>query len=604
MDMDCKTTTELVTRVLSGNAASQEELQLRSHLSTCAPCADVERMLARTWALMGQLQPVASQSPVPAAPRSKVLRSPLWMVGAAAAAVLVVSALTFSLFKQEPNRAPSNPVAAHLTPDESHPDQREEENRLQGVLSKIEIESPVTPAPAVPPPTPEATDPKPVVAVQSPEPKATVPAAPEHKESVAKAPPAETRPEEKPAPVIKPAAGDAALPVIATLDRVEGDVFAVNAGKRTLVQSGYKLISGDTLETTGKAGQAVVEFPDGTRLVLGADTIVDSIRIAEGKHVSLKQGVLAAQISKQPAGEPMIFSTATAEARVLGTRLTLSVTPSSTRLEVREGKVRMTRKDDGASVEVGADHFVQAGKGISMTPKPSTTVRIALHETFDRPRWGGIWLQGGEANLGIRMAVENGSLSMKTLQKPAHEVGSGKLPADAADAARKVQGATALAGLSKKEWPRSAWLETRQAFGFSNEAPLRIRTRTWNSHNDADRIVWCAINRGVPGQGVSLERRGGMLQLWVDGATAPVWKKDVAAVQEWETLELWISKDQMIVRRNEETLYVGANPLRVKGGSLSLGVNAKMELAQDEEVRFDDVDVLLTTRAELDEVSR
>ena len=83
-----------------------------------------------------------------------------------------------------------------------------------------------------------------------------------------------------------------------------------------------------------------------------------------------------------------------------------------------------------------------------------------------------------------------------------------------------------------------------------------------------------------------------------------MWKKDVAAVQEWETLELWISKDQMIVRRNEETLYVGANPLRVKGGSLSLGVNAKMELAQDEEVRFDDVDVILTTRAELDEVSR
>jgi ferric-dicitrate binding protein FerR (iron transport regulator) len=598
MDMDCKTLTELATRVLSGNATSQEESQLRSHLSTCAPCADVERRLARAWALMGQLQPVASKSPVPAAPRSKVLRSPLWMVGAAAAAVLVVSVLAFSLFKPEPTRGPSSPVAVQPTPEESHPDQREEENRLQGVLSKIEIESPVTPAPAVLPPTPETTDLKPVVAVQNPEPKAAVPAAPEHKEPVAKAPPAETRTEGKPAAV------DAALPVIATLARVEGDVFAVSAGKRTLVQSGCKLISGDTLETTGKAGQAVVEFPDGTRLVLGADTIVDSIRIAEGKRVSLKQGVLAAQISKQPAGEPMIFTTATAEARVLGTRLTLSVTASSTRLEVREGKVRMTRKDDGASVEVGADHFVQAGKGISMTPKPATTVRIALHETFDRPRWGGIWLQGGEANLGIRMAVENGSLSMKTLQKPTQDVGSGKIPADAADIARKVQGATALASLSKKEWPRSAWLETRQAFGFSNEAPLRVRTRTWNSHNDADRIAWCAINRGVPGQGLSLERRGGMLQLWVDGATAPVWKKDVAAVQEWETLELWISKDQMIVRRNEETLYVGVNPLRVKGGSLSLGVNAKMELAQDEEVRFDDIDVILTTRAEFDEVSR
>jgi hypothetical protein len=264
----------------------------------------------------------------------------------------------------------------------------------------------------------------------------------------------------------------------------------------------------------------------------------------------------------------------------------------------------MTRKDDGASVEVGADHFVQAGKGISMTPKPVTTVRIAMHETFDRPRWGGAWQQGGEANLGIRMTNENGSFSVKTLQKPAQDAG-GKMPTDVAEVARKaVQGATSVASLTKKEWPRVAWIETRQAFAFSNETPLRIRTRTWNSHNDADRITWFALNRGFAGQGLSLERRGGSLQLWVDGATAPVWKKDAAAVQEWETLELWLSKDQMIVRRNEETLYTGANPLKVRAGSLSLGMNAKMELAQDEEIRFDDVDVLLTTRAELDEVAR
>jgi ferric-dicitrate binding protein FerR (iron transport regulator) len=164
-----------------------------------------------------------------------------------------------------------------------------------------------------------------------------------------------------------------------------------------------------------------VEFTDGTRLVLGAETIVDSIRIAEGKRVSLKQGVLAAQISKQPAGEPMSFLTAAADARVVGTRLTLSATPASTRLEVREGKVRMTRKDDGASVEVGAGQFLQVAKGLSMTPKPVTTLRVALHETFDRPRWNGIWQQGGDSNVGIRMAAESGSLSVKTLQKVAQD---------------------------------------------------------------------------------------------------------------------------------------------------------------------------------------
>ena len=83
-----------------------------------------------------------------------------------------------------------------------------------------------------------------------------------------------------------------------------------------------------------------------------------------------------------------------------------------------------------------------------------------------------------------------------------------------------------------------------------------------------------------------------------------MWKKDAAAVQEWETVELWISKDQMVVRRNDQTLYTGPNPLKIKAGTVSLGLQAKLELAQDEEVRFDDVDVILTTRVELDEVAR
>jgi ferric-dicitrate binding protein FerR (iron transport regulator) len=595
--MDCKTTAELTTRVVSGNASAQDAAQLRSHVAGCAACADIERRLLRTWELMGQLPAVVSRSPVPAAPRKLV--NPVWMVGAAAAAVLVISAVAFSLFKHDP-KSGSAPVASQTAPEESRPESRDEENRVQGVLTQTDIETVVAPTPAVPAPSP-TTEPKPVVVTPTPEPKQPETAAPERKkDEVAKTPPAATRPEEKPAPAVKPAAPEAVVPVIATLDRVEGDVFAMSDGKRIPVQSGHKLVSGDALETTGKTGLAIVEFADGSRLVLGADTALDSIKIAEGKRISLKQGVIAAQISKQPAGESLIFLTANAEARVVGTRLTLSATAASTRLEVREGKVRVTRKDDGQAIDVGAGQFVQVAKNISLTPKPVPTLRVALHETFER-RWNGTWQQGGDTNVGIKMAAESGSLSIKTLQKVPQDA-STKL-ADA-DLSRKIAGVTALTSLPKKEWPRAGWLETRQAFAFSNETPLRVRTRAWHSHNDPDRIAWCAINRGVSGQGLVLERRGPLVQLWVDGATAPVWKKEIAAVQEWETLELWISKDQMLVRRNEETLFVGTNPLKVKGGTLSLGVHSKLELAQDEEVRFDDVDVLLTTRAEFDEVSR
>jgi ferric-dicitrate binding protein FerR (iron transport regulator) len=596
--MDCKSTADLATRVVSGNATAQETAQLRSHITGCPACADVERRLLRTWELMGQLPTVVSRKPVPAAPRKRV--RPLWKIVAAAAAVLLLSAVAFSLFKSEPKPAPSAPVAVQQTPEESRPD---EETRVQSVLTKIDIENVAAPTPAVPTPEPTTPEPKPIVGRPVPDPKPATPAAPERKEEVVKAPVSPTRPEEKPAVIVKPAPVEPEIPAIATLDRVEGDVFALSDGKRIPVQSGHKLLPGDSLETAGKTGQAVVEFSDGSRLVLGADTLIDSIRIAEGKRVALKQGVLAAQISKQPAGEPMIFLTANAEARVVGTRLTLSATAASTRLEVREGRVKATRKDDGQSAEVGAGQFLQIAKGISMTPKPVTTLRVALHETFER-RGNGVWQQGGDSNVGIKMAAEGGSLSVKTFQKIPQDLASTSKMTGDADLARKVAGANALTSLPKKDWPRSAWLETRQAFGFSNEAPMRVRTRTWNSHSDADRIAWVAINRGVSGQGLVLERRGALLQLWVDGAAAPVWKKDVAAVQEWETIELWVSKDQVIVRRNEETLYVGANPLKVKGGTLSLGVHSKLELAQEEEVRFDDVDVLLTTRAEFDEVSR
>ena len=609
MDMNCTTSADLVTRSLSGNASAQDEALLRSHLAACPACADLHRSLSATWALMGRMPELASQSPAPAIPaRLTLLRRPLWAAAGVAAAVLVIAALAFSLSKPAPSGSSPAPVA--VDPPKTAP--QVEPPLPREVGAPAPNEKPEAPAPEAPAPVlPKAPETKTAAAPASPEapaPKLAAPEnrseTPERKDVVAKP---ENRPETRPEPKAiepVPAPAPAALPVLATLERVDGDVFDLAGGGRTAVKAGHKITANAALETAAKGGLAVLLFDDGTRVQLEADTLADSFQAAGGKRVTLKRGALNAQIAKQPAGEPMIFATATAEARVLGTRLTLSVTPTSTRLDVREGKVRMTRKDDGASVEVGTEHFVVAGKGLSLTPKPMTGLRFAMREAFDRPRWGGGWVQGGDANLGLRLAVESGSFSLKALQKPAQDLGGGKMPSDAGELARKVQGATSLASLSKKEWPRSAWIETRQAFGFSNEAPLRIRTRTWNSHNDADRIAWCAINRGVPGQGISLERRGGMLQLWVDGATAPVWKKDVAAVQEWETLELWISKDQMIVRRNEETLYVGANPLKVKGGSLSLGVNAKMELAQDEEVRFDDVDVILTTRAELDEVSR
>lgn len=602
MDMDCKTTADLITRSLSGNASPQDSAQLRGHLAACPACAELERGLSATWSLMGSLPVVASRMSAPAVARPFVLRRPIWAVAAAAAAIFVIAAIALSLRPAPAPVAPQAPIAQQpgLLPDPEKRDQPKESVTVQEPQTPIEKpQAPVAPVPVIP-------ETKTVVAPEAPAPKPATPEIPERKDPVAKPTLSEARPDTRPEvkpPVPAPLPAPAALPVVAMVSRVDGEVVSISGAGRVPVKAGQKLTATESLETA-KGGQAELLFDDGTRVILESDSLADSFQSEGGKSLTLKRGFLRARIAKQPAGEPMIFLTSTAEARVLGTRLSLSVTPTSTRLEVREGKVRITRKDDNASVEVSADHFVVAGKGQAMTPK-LMPAKLALHETFDLPRWGGGWIQGGEANLGIRLATENGSLSVKTLQKPTQDLGGGKMPTDAAELARKtLQNVNNVASLSRKDWPRSAWLETRQPFAFSNEAPIRIRIRDWNSHHDPDRIVWTALNHGVAGQGLSLERRGDSLQLWVEGAAAPVWKKDTAGPQEWETVELWVAKDLVVVRRNDETLYSGPNPLKIKAAVLSLGTNAKMELAQDEEVRFDDVDVFLTTRAELDEVAR
>ena len=596
--MECRASADLIARSLSGNASAQDEAQLRGHLAACGGCAELERGLAAAWRLMGKLPSVPSRFPVPViAARPFLRRRPLWTVAAAAAALFVIAAIAASL-RPTPASPPSPaPVVARETPSAvPAPAQRSETAEL-----------PVAPAPAAPAPAPApvapvpAPEPKTAALPENPAPKPLPQELPRREEPVAKPAVPETRPEDK--PVVASPAPAPALPAVALVSRIDGDVFALSGGARAAARTGQKLTAADAIETSSK-GQAELVFEDGTRVLLEGDSLADAFQAEGGKRLTLRRGQLRAKIARQPAGEPMIFMTALADARVLGTRLSLLVTPTSTRLEVREGKVRFTRKDDNSSAEVSADHFVVAGKGLPMAPKP-LPVKAALHETFDLPRWGGGWLQGGETNVGIRLATENGSLSIKTMQKPTQDLGGGKMPSDAAELARKaLQGVSNVASLSRKDWPRSAWLETRQSFAFSNEVPLRIRVRDWNSHHDPDRIPWIALNHGVAGQGLSLERRGDSLQLWVEGAAAPVWKKDVAAPQEWETVELWISKDQVLVRRNDETLYAGANPLKTKAATLSLGTNAKMELSQDEEVRFDDVDVLLSSRTEMDEVAR
>ncbi len=187
---------------------------------------------------------------------------------------------------------------------------------------------------------------------------------------------------------------------IAVVERVRGRVALETGAGRSLAPAGRRIVSGQGLEIEGAGGAATVRFPDGTSLDLEGDGASCGIFVRDGgaKAVSLARGFLAAQVTRQPAGRPMVLTTPHAETTVLGTRLTLSVTPDSTRLEVKSGKARLRRPGDATAVDLTSAQFcVASAEGRPaprllllsgrVTPAPDA-VDLTAEGTADWAHWG------------------------------------------------------------------------------------------------------------------------------------------------------------------------------------------------------------------------
>lgn len=589
--MDCSKTADLAARAVSGNATPAEDAALRAHAAACPPCAEALARVRKVWALMGRIPAAVPARTVD--PRSLIRRRPvgLWIAAAAAAVALAVAGLV--LFRP----APPVPIAEQPAPAvEPTPEQVRAERELDTVVAEKTDAPAPSPEDVKPLPPPEKKDP----VVVAPAPAPTPEKAPEPpKRETARV---EAAPEPPVAP--KPAAPSReTLPTAATVHSVEGQVVATINGEELAVKAAFRLTDADAIATLGKNSQAVLAYEDGTRVVLGGDSALGRVlRRGEGKRVEVAQGVVAAQVGRRAGDDPLTFGTPHADARVLGTRLVLLVSAASTRLDVKEGRVRLIRKDDGASVDVAADHYAVAGKGLSLNARAIPGPKVALREDFERGRWSAAWTP--QADPGVKVGVQGGALVFSTPSTGPMDVAPGGLTNDPAlkKSLEQVRRVEQLA--SKKEWARAAALETRGTFQFGNETPLRARVNSWSSHDDPDRLVWLGLNRGTPGQGISLERKGDVLRLWVDGAATALWQKTLPSAKEWETLELWITKDKIAVRRNGLTVAVEASPLKGKAAQLSIGSCAKAELARDEETRLDDLDVAWMTKTDFDQISR
>ena len=248
--------------------------------------------------------------------------------------------------------------------------------------------APVVQAPAAFPPQPPPAPPEtpPPAPAPVPEPPKTPPPAPapapvtpDPRPAPAPAPPvvAPKEPEKVPEPAPRPAETTTVTrPVIAVVTRVHGDIRVVSASERRKAVAGDRISTDEGLECTGASSDAMLEFPDGTRIELGSDTLVERIVERAGKKsVVLSRGSAMAVVAKQAAGRAVGMTTPHAEITVLGTQFTLVVSAESTRLEVAEGRVRMTRIPEGASVEVPAGHGAVAARGQKLESKPVVHTR-------------------------------------------------------------------------------------------------------------------------------------------------------------------------------------------------------------------------------------
>src|SRR5262249_46635061 len=128
--------------------------------------------------------------------------------------------------------------------------------------------------------------------------------------------------------------------------------------------------TGDTIDT-GPMGELTIRYNgESTQLLLQHKALVTMARLTHGKRFELIHGSVEAFVAPQPEKEPMVWVTPQAEATVLGTALSLEVDETGTRLEVTEGKVRLSNTLVQSSVVVPAGHEAFAGPGRELSATP------------------------------------------------------------------------------------------------------------------------------------------------------------------------------------------------------------------------------------------
>ncbi|MBN2211325.1 MAG: FecR domain-containing protein [Sedimentisphaerales bacterium] len=151
--------------------------------------------------------------------------------------------------------------------------------------------------------------------------------------------------------------------------------YAINTyvvrGERTLPAADiHKLKAGDMVKI-GSGGNAVIQYrTEKTSLQLDENTHFAVLSQEKGKQFKLTQGKVDALVAPQPANQPLIIDSEHGRSRVLGTSFQLTANPLGACLAVRTGRVQLTRRDDGRSIDVDAGYYALAAGSVEFEAKP------------------------------------------------------------------------------------------------------------------------------------------------------------------------------------------------------------------------------------------
>jgi len=335
---------ELLAALAEGRLTPVERDPHLDHLASCDDCR-------QTLLVLGTLNPASRARPT----------SRRWIPWAAAAAIVTVSLLGLFLLEKHPDLE----TAVRVPPrkEESLPEPGPLPKEPPAPEAKKPEASPRKEEPVPPPPKP-ATAPLPEVpaapAPEKPPPTPPVPPAPEPSKPVT-------------------------ISVVAQLNRVEGEVAILSGAARIPARAGQELRQGEGLETRGPRSWALISYPDKTRVEIEGDTLVRELQPREqgkGLRIAVDRGAVRAEVSKQPAGQPLLLETPFGEAKVVGTILRVAVDSKATRLDVEEGKVEL-RTAAGKSVLVETGHGAVANAGAAPVAKRYPKDEILLAYDFE-----------------------------------------------------------------------------------------------------------------------------------------------------------------------------------------------------------------------------